>query len=234
MAQPPGAAGMKIAVAVNGPYLVTGGAPLVRETIGVNSAGDSVDWVEGGPVPARRAYQLCRCGHSSTKPFCDGTHVSVQFDGTETASRVPYVEQAEVMAGDGLEMSDVENLCAFARFCDRDGNVWNTVGAVTGDVERAAFVRQVGQCPSGRLRATLTSDGRESEPELPPSLALVNDPARGVAGPIWVRGGIEVVGADGVAYEIRNRVTLCRCGASKNKPFCDGSHAAEEVMFKED
>jgi len=30
--------------------------------------------------------------------------------------------------------------------------------------------------------------------------------------------------ADGFVYEIRNRVTLCHCGYSGNKPFCDGSH----------
>jgi CDGSH-type Zn-finger protein len=41
---------------------------------------------------------------------------------------------------------------------------------------------------------------------------------------LWVRGGIPVISADGFAYEVRNRVTLCRCGASANKPFCDGSH----------
>ena len=40
-----------------------------------------------------------------------------------------------------------------------------------------------------------------------------------------------VVAKDGHRYEVRNRVTLCRCGASKNKPFCDGSHAA--IEFKD-
>ena len=45
-----------------------------------------------------------------------------------------------------------------------------------------------------------------------------------MSGPIWVRGGITVESADGREYEVRNRVTLCRCGQSSNKPFCDGSH----------
>jgi CDGSH-type Zn-finger protein len=60
----------------------------------------------------------------------------------------------------------------------------------------------------------------------------VEDPAEGVSGPLWLRGGIPVFAADGFAYEVRNRVTLCRCGASKNKPFCDGSHAA--IKFTDD
>ena len=45
-----------------------------------------------------------------------------------------------------------------------------------------------------------------------------------VDGPYRVRGAIQVVGADGRAYERRERQTLCRCGQSNNKPFCDGSH----------
>jgi CDGSH-type Zn-finger protein len=45
------------------------------------------------------------------------------------------------------------------------------------------------------------------------------------AGPkIWVRGGVPIRSADGGEYVVVNRVTLCRCGAWGNKPFCDGSH----------
>jgi hypothetical protein len=69
------------------------------------------------------------------------------------------------------------------------------------------------------------------EPELPPSIALVEDPQQGVSGPLWVRGGVEIIAADGTSYEIRNRVTLCRCGQSSNKPFCNGAHAS--VGFKD-
>ena len=66
-----------------------------------------------------------------------------------------------------------------------------------------------------------------NHPELEPTIGLVQDPQMGVSGPIWVKGGIQVESADGRAYEVRNRVTLCRCGKSKNKPFCDGSHIAD-------
>ncbi len=55
-------------------------------------------------------------------------------------------------------------------------------------------------------------------------LALIEDPGIGVSGPIWVRGGVRIESAEGKIYEIRNRVTLCRCGKSKNKPFCDSAH----------
>ena len=59
-----------------------------------------------------------------------------------------------------------------------------------------------------------------------PSIGVVQDTAKGVSGPLWVKGGIEVQGADGAAYETRNRVALCRCGTSGKKPFCDGSHVS--------
>ena len=66
--------------------------------------------------------------------------------------------------------------------------------------------------------------GKTIEPELEPSIVVIEYPPRGEHGPLWVRGGIPVVSADGKPYHIRNRLTLCRCGRSENKPFCDGSH----------
>ena len=42
---------------------------------------------------------------------------------------------------------------------------------------------------------------------------------------------VQVIGADGFEYERRNRQTLCRCGQSENKPFCNGAHAA--VKFQD-
>ncbi len=70
--------------------------------------------------------------------------------------------------------------------------------------------------------------GAVVEPPFEPSIVLIEDPAVGVSGPIWVRGCIPVESATGGTYRVRNRVTLCRCGKSKNKPFCDSSHYPEE------
>ena len=84
--------------------------------------------------------------------------------------------------------------------------------------------RQAQNCPAGRLVAR-RPDGGDIEPTLKPGIALVQDPLAGMSGPLWLRGGIAVVGADGFRYEVRNRQTLCCCGRSANKPFCDGSHA---------
>ena len=85
---------------------------------------------------------------------------------------------------------------------------------------------EAGHCPAGRLVAWDRETGKPIEPKFEPSLGLIEDTDKKVSGPIYVRGGIPVVSADGKTYEIRNRVTLCRCGRSDNKPFCNGSHAA--------
>ena len=216
----------KVVVCKNGPYLVSGGVPLAKQTIVADAEGGSHEWKESDAFPAQESYALCRCGRSGNKPFCDSTHKRIGFDGTETASREPYRAQAQLMEGPAHALTDAESLCAFARFCDPNGTVWNQVEHTDQAKVRALFIRQVNDCPSGRLVAWDRQSGKPIEHPLPVSIGVVEDPVEGVGGPLWVRGGIPVTAADGFTYEVRNRVTLCRCGASKNKPLCDGSHAA--------
>jgi CDGSH-type Zn-finger protein len=215
----------EIRITKDGPYLVSGSLPLAKATIGSDRDRESVRWDWGGAVKAAANYALCRCGHSGHKPFCDGTHAKVGFDGTETASRKPYREQAKVMVGPTMSLTDAESLCAFARFCDPNGQVWSLVMGTDQAKAKTDFVRQTCDCPSGRLVAWDNATGEPVEPHYPLSIGLVEDPVEECSGPLWVRGGVPVVGADGHRYEVRNRVTLCRCGASSNKPYCDGSHA---------
>ena len=96
---------------------------------------------------------------------------------------------------------------------------------------RARVIHQATRCPSGRLVVRDKATGEVFEPALPPSIGVVEDPAEGCSGPLWVRGGIPILSQDGAAYEVRNRVTLCRCGQSNNKPFCDGTHT--EVKYQD-
>ena len=219
------APGMKITVTQDGPYLVEGSVPIARQTIVANAAGSSVGWRQGEELETNATCALCRCGASANKPFCDGSHLRVGFDGTETASREPYGTQAAEQVGPTLILTDVQSLCAFARFCDVAGQVWNLVEQ-DGPGAAQLTTREAGLCPAGRLVAWDRGTDKALEPELDPSIGIVEDPTEGVAGPIWVRGGIPISSADGQSYEIRNRVTLCRCGASRNKPFCDASHAS--------
>jgi CDGSH-type Zn-finger protein len=217
--------GAKIEIARDGPYLVSGDLPLSEQRIVINAEGESLEYKEGKKYPKQPQYALCRCGRSGAKPFCDGTHAKIQFDGTETAGRQPYSTQAETIAGPTMLLTDAEKLCAFARFCDPKGRVWNLVLEDNPEA-RKLVEHEAGHCPAGRLVAWDRKTGQPIEPKFEPSLGLVEDTAKQVSGPIWVRGGIPVISADGKTYEIRNRLTLCRCGRSTNKPFCDGSHAA--------
>jgi CDGSH-type Zn-finger protein len=221
-----------VVVTKNGPYLVTGSIRLSKQTIGTDAEGGSETWIESDANPVQESYALCRCGRSKTKPFCDGTHTKIGFNGEETASREPYQSQAKVQDGPDMQLLDAEALCAFARFCDPNGQVWNQIEQTQSPGVRETFIRQVGNCPSGRLVARNRSTQKDIEPHLSVSIGLVEDPAQGCSGPLWLRGRIPVAAADGFQYEVRNRVTLCRCGQSKNKPFCDGTHAS--IKFKDE
>jgi len=213
-----------VLVSEDGPYIVTGSVPLSKQIIGTDPEGGSETWEQGKVYDLQETYSLCRCGNSRTKPFCDGSHLRSHFKGTETASREPYLKQADAMEGPGYVLTDVQSLCAFARYCDTHGQIWNQVGHTNNPKVKENFLRQAGQCPSGRLVAWDKKTEKPIEPELPVSIGLIEDPAQECSGPLWLRGGVQVESeADGHKYEVRNRVTLCRCGQSQNKPFCDGA-----------
>jgi CDGSH-type Zn-finger protein len=213
-----------IKVTRDGPYVVPAGVPLSEQSICADPDGQSVEWKETKKFPVQEEeYHLCRCGHSQNKPFCDGSHITTRFHGTETSSNEPYAEQAQEYKGPELTLTDAESFCASARFCDRAGNAWKLAEQSADPQARQTAIEEAGHCPSGRLVAW-DKDGKALEPHFKPAICLVNDVSAGKMGPIGVVGGIPVKSADGKQYEVRNRVRLCRCGKSSNKPFCDGSH----------
>lgn len=216
----------KIVINKNGPYVVSGDIPINIEIITNNKDGYSWDWKKGKTFETKSEYYLCRCGQSANKPFCDGTHSRIQFSGKETASKEPYDKQAQKMDGPTLTLSDAENLCAFARFCDPEGKIWSLIENTDDPKVRDLVIREAMHCPSGRLTLQDKKTGKKIEEKLSHSIGIIEDPPMKCSGPLWVRGGIIIESEDGTHYETRNRVTLCRCGASQNKPFCDGSHAS--------
>ena len=215
-----------VVVKENGPYRVHGPIDVAYQLIAADDEGANWTWVQGETVKTTASFELCRCGHSSNKPFCDGTHLTFDFDGTETASRDSYESQAEVFDGPSMQLADAESLCAFARFCDGHGSVWQLVSETSDHETREMTAHEATHCPAGRLVAhDKESLGAAIEPDLAPAIGVIEDRPLGVSGGLWLRGGIEVRSADGTPYPVRNRQVLCRCGASGNKPFCDGSHA---------
>ena len=146
---------VRVTVSENGPYMVTGDIPLAKQTITTNAEDGSEAWQEGSAVAHRETYALCRCGASQTKPFCDGSHLKIGFVGTETASRGTYLDQAKLLDGPILQLTDAESLCAFARFCDPNGNVWSS-GLADRRWRSPHHV-----CPAGERMSLGTSGGLE-------------------------------------------------------------------------
>ncbi|MDR0510226.1 MAG: CDGSH iron-sulfur domain-containing protein [Rikenellaceae bacterium] len=211
---------MKIVICAGGPYIVTGNVPLYSKTIVQENGLSRLKYL--GAIPAGEEYHLCRCGSSGNKPFCNGSHIEKKFTGTETADRTPYAERATLQHGQEVDLLD-DDRCAFARFCHRPhGSVWELVDYSADPQLRREAIEGASECPTGRL--TALSDGEPIEADLAPSISIVQDPQRRVSAAIYVTGGVPVFGADGTPYEVRNRMALCRCGYSHNKPFCDAVH----------
>lgn len=220
----------RIKVIKDGPYIVTGSVPLGQEIMVMGSDGEPAGWKKGISYPLQGTYSLCRCGASKIKPFCDGAHTKIGFAGTETASHDHYLDQAERTSGPELDLTWSPKFCAVARFCHSAGDAWNLAERSNDPASKNMALREACDCPSGSLVAWDKNTGKPIEPDFEPSISLIENPQTNSSGPLWVKGGIPIESSDGTEYEIRNRVTLCRCGQSKNKPFCDGRHIS--IGFK--
>ena len=167
---------VSVTVSKDGPYIVSGDAPLTKQTIVANADGKSLQWQEGEAYDAPARYALCRCGHSHKAPFCDGSHAKIGFDGTATSERTRYSAQTTVFDGPVLALLDAKHLCADGRFCDPNGQVWAQV-AHTDDPEiRSTFLR------AGRLVAFDKAAGTTIEEHLPVSIGLIEDPVEHCSG----------------------------------------------------
>jgi CDGSH-type Zn-finger protein/uncharacterized Fe-S cluster protein YjdI len=128
------------------------------------------------------------------------------------------VEGAEVVDGEKVQISFNGKLCIHSRFCVT-GAPKVFLANVQGpwihpdemDAEELAAVAR--ECPSGAIQYRRRDGGAE---EHPPPVNLVRT---WEGGPNAFRGDLRIDGKP-IGY----RATLCRCGASKNKPYCDGSH----------
>jgi CDGSH-type Zn-finger protein len=206
-----------VKVRKDGPYVISGSVPLRGKEPIVSEHGEPLTWRTGKVTDHGAAYTLCRCGQSSNKPYCDGTHTQVGFDGTETASTDTYQDRQDSYPGTGIEVLDDRSLCLHAGFCgNRVTNVWKMADRTDDTVVRAQVMAMIERCPSGALSYEVGGD--TIEPDLPVEVSVIP------SGPLWVTGRIPVERSDGEPFEARNRVALCRCGRSANKPLCDGSH----------
>jgi len=179
-------------------------------------------------VETGETYRLCRCGQSRAKPFCDGSHHTTGFDGTETAPANTTAERQAIYAGGAhLVVKRDSSLCMESGFCaTRRTNIRRMLKDTAEPAVRAAIIGMIERCPSGSFTYSIEPGEPDIEPDLPAQIALTTEITDDgpIQGPLWMTGNIPLERSDGQPFETRNRVTLCNCGQSKVKPLCDGAH----------
>lgn len=189
----------------NGPLMVKGLTDLV----------DS----KGASLATEPAMALCRCGESKNKPFCDGSHKEAEFDDSRSPERT--ADKREDYVGQHITIHNNVLLCSHAEHCVKNlGSAFNAERTpwIDPDGDSVDKIRAViERCPSGALSYSIDGEPQHVV-QRPPTIEIEKN------GPYRITGSIELNNADWGEGASQEHYTLCRCGASKNKPFCDGTH----------
>ena len=175
---------------------------------------------EGKQLEAPETAYLCRCGLSKNKPFCDGEHKKNNFSSSCEIEE----ELLQEYPGEQITIHFNRSICSGASECVRglpsvfksgDGGDW-----IRPDEDRVEnIVAAIKKCPSGALSYSIADrlkvDGRDIA-----KITIVEN------GPYEVEA-VEVSDKPTPTNCSSSKMALCRCGHSKNKPFCDYSHAEQ-------
>jgi len=176
---------------------------------------------DGKRLETKPAMGLCRCGASLNKPYCDGNHKYAGFTDDASPGRTPDTLRA--YAGQEITILNNPLLCSVAEYCHRElETVFDTNKSpwIDPDGDSLEHVKNlIEKCPSGALSYEING---EPQPAInrPATITIEKN------GPLRITGSIKLKDANWGQGASQEHYTLCRCGASKNKPFCDGSHAA--------
>jgi uncharacterized Fe-S cluster protein YjdI len=137
-------------------------------------------------------------------------------------------KRLQVYEADEVTVTFDPNLCIHAQECvrglpavfDPRARRWIRPERASADAVAAAVAR----CPTGALRAAR----HQGEAPAPPVSATVR---AGRDGPLYLRGRVRIENDDGELLAEVEVAALCRCGATANPPFCDGSH--ERIGFRQ-
>lgn len=195
----------KIEASKNGPLMVS-------ELTNFNNS-------KGKEIKHGESMALCRCGQSSNKPFCDGSHIKANFSDAKLAGREP--NKTDNYVGKDITIHDNRGVCSHAGHCtDNSPKVFrsNSSPWIDPDGEETEKTKKtIKMCPSGALSYDSGNEHYKDQ-EREEAITIEKN------GPYRVSGGLEFIDRDGNQPESREHYCLCRCGASKNKPFCDGAH----------
>lgn len=180
---------------------------------------------DGAQAEVKPAMALCRCGASKNKPFCDGSHKEAGYDSSP-AQQQDAATRDRVMTYSGSEATIYYNrlLCSHAGECGAHAsNIFSLkqkpwIQPDNGTVDQIKEV--VAACPSGALRLSVPGQDAHGIAGDESSISIEANGPYHVQN-IPIKAGYWAEGQDSKKY------VLCRCGLSKNKPFCDGTHQDE-------
>jgi len=194
----------------NGPY-------IVKDLVNFTS--------QKGPIKTEETIALCRCGKSSNKPYCDGTHAKIGFSTENTEKHL--VNKCDDYAGQKITIHDNRSICAHAGVCtDNLASVFRMKQEPWIDPDAASvdeIIAVIQKCPSGALSYSIENTEKPEQNQEPSIFIAPN-------GPYVVSGCPDLLNANWREGASKQQYTLCRCGASKNKPYCDGSHWSIEFL----
>ncbi len=174
---------------------------------------------DGRDIEVKEKFSLCRCGASKRKPFCDASHREIGFSSAREIDRP--VDRYRAYEAEGITVEDNRTICGHLQYCIHDlPSVFNREERpwiLPGGADPQAVAELTGRCPSGALR-TLIAGEPVDRVHTEPVVRIVED------GPYLVEGPIELDVEESLRPPVPDRYALCRCGASRNRPYCDGSH----------
>ncbi|MDW0137188.1 MAG: CDGSH iron-sulfur domain-containing protein [Nitrososphaeraceae archaeon] len=191
---------------------------------------------KGEPLSTTVGIALCRCGASKNKPFCDGTHNVIGFssanrtlDENDDTKKTAIKDKRRNYPGKEITVHDNRKICSHAAECVNNLSSVFKLGSrpwINPDASKMNdIIDVVRRCPSGALSYSIDGvEYRDPEEQRNPIVTVLKN------GPYHITGGIELIGeniqfGEGASKE---HYTLCRCGASENKPFCDGAHKSSK------
>jgi len=180
---------------------------------------DVLFWSDGKAIEIKKNSILCRCGKSKKQPFCDGIHKKIGFKSLN------ILENEIVQRYDGKEINIIFNrsICAGAGTCVRNfPNIYKNASEnwifPDNDSLREG-IKSVIQCPSGalsyELNGNVISKGYDDI-----KISVIPK------GPLNIQGKVSLDVDKWSTNANKEQYSLCRCGASINKPFCDYTHAS--------
>ncbi|HIC42997.1 MAG TPA: hypothetical protein EYO73_01485 [Sulfurimonas sp.] len=179
---------------------------------------EAVVWTKQGEVfEVQNPSYPCRCGHSKNKPFCDGSHKKLGF----SSEREIKEEVIQVYDGIDISINFNRSICSGAEKCVKGLSSVFHSGSSTdwifpNDDTNEKIISQISACPSGALSYTLNKK-TITDSRLSPKIDIIKN------GPYNVEG-IRLEGFNIPTNFSSTKYALCRCGYSKNKPYCDYSH----------